>query len=226
MMTTSTNTSTKPARALAFAAATGAVVAALLIAAAWLSPLALHDRRVLALLAVTVALPLGAGFARPVAGLPHAGLAAAGALVANLVMATVLTAVQPELWLHAAVWCTGAGLLGAGAGMALGRVGVLAGSVGWLVLSGLPFFYDRVPLPVLERWALEGAPWLGFSMAAFGGDPLRLPVIYMGKLSELTAHPAANLLSAGTIWLAATIALATAATKATALKAPTTKPLP
>jgi hypothetical protein len=198
------------ARTLLAGVAVGALAAVLIALLAWLSPLSAGDRRGLALLAVTASLPVGCIAARLARGWRDALAVSASGLVAGAVLATGLTVFGPSLWWTTLVWCAGAGWLGASVtGLATRGAGVAVSGL-WLFLGGLPFFYDKSPWfeQSLEGWALQGAPWLGFSMDAFGGDPLRMPIIYMGKMSELTSVPAAGVLSAGTLWLAAAFACA------------------
>ena len=69
------------------------------------------------------------------------------------------------------------------------------------------FFYERLGLPGLENWALQGSPWLGFASDAFGGDPLRRPVLYMGQWSGLGSLAAEGLLESWLLWLLGALAL-------------------
>jgi hypothetical protein len=207
--------------ALAYGAAVGGPLALVIALLAWLSPLAAADRPVLALLALTISLPLGAAVmslsrlrqaGRPPHGQarrpPHASDSGLRALAAAAVLTLVLCGAEPALWARALSWCMAAALIGASA-TALWRPLGFAAALAWLGLNGLPFFYHRLPL-ALEGTALRATPWLGFSQDAFGGDPLRHPVIYMGQWSELTSLPAAGLLSAPALWVGALAALVAA----------------
>jgi hypothetical protein len=182
----------------------GAVAAAAICLAAWLSPLAAADRPTLALLAVTFSLPLGCMIARRPADPRAAGAIGLGAIAAGLGLALV-TLFEPALFVRTGSWCIAAALLGASLGSL--RVAGVVATCFWLFLSGLPFFYERLPLD-LEGWALQGCPWLGFSSDAFGGDPLRRPLIYMGHWSELTGASGFGTLRPSTLWLAAVPAFA------------------
>lgn len=187
----------------------GVVAAVIVIAGAWLSPLAAGDRPALALLAVTLSVPLGAVAGRASTGLRDAGGIAAGAIVAALVFASVLTVFQPALWLRTGSWCVAGVLIGACLQSTVRGGGLFASSM-WLFLCGLPFFYDKLPwyTETFRHWALEGSPWIGFSYDAIGGDPLRRSIIYMGHWTELGDAPVAGALTAGTLWLTALFTLA------------------
>ena len=80
----------------------------------------------------------------------------------------------------------------------------------WLLLCALPFTFDKLPLlqETAEIWAMQGCPWLGFSQDAFGGDPLRRPVLYLGHWTELSNLGSLSLLRVSTLWLAAVPAFA------------------
>jgi hypothetical protein len=206
----SLRTTSTTSNAVGTGALCGAAAGAVICVGAWLSPLASIDRSALALIGVCLALPLGAMCGNPAATPRDSTLIALRALAAAVALATVLTIAEPELWFRTMVWCCAASLIGAAAtGMWLGAG--LAASVAWLGLCGLPFYYDALPVfrDTAEGWALGGSPWLGFSQDAFGGDPLRRPVMYLGRMSELTDKPAGGLLSAGTLWIAGVLAQAT-----------------
>jgi hypothetical protein len=202
LTTTSTTSS-----AVATGAVAGAAAGAALCLASWLSPLAAADRPALALLGTLVALPLGAMCSRRADSLAQFRRSAMAALAAAVCAALVLTALEPSLAIRALAWFLPAALLGAAAAATRPAAAVSA-TLAWLALCGLPFCYDAMPNWVsLERWAVSGSPWLGFSHDALGGDPLRRSIIYFGRLSGLTDHPAAGFLSAGTLWIAAALAL-------------------
>lgn len=163
------------------------------------------------MLSVCLSVPLGAaavGRSRTTAGNALAGLCSAFVLV------TVLTVFEPALWFRALVWCGAGTLLGAGIGGQHRALGIVAGFA-WLALCGLPFFAGSVPVfrETAAIWAHGGCPWLGFSQDALGGDPLRRQVLYLGQLSVLTDEPAYGLLNAGTLWVAAALAVATLAAR-------------
>lgn len=214
-MTTATKSSKSPflttsdaaaaLKGLAFGA--GAGVATCL--AAWLSPLAASDRPVLALLAVTLSFPLGCAVGRRPHTMRQAGGVGLGAVVAALTLAAIVSLLEPALFVRTASWCVAAALLGACIASASGTAGVGA-TCFWLFLCGLPFFYWRLPVfaETWELWALQGCPWLGFSGDAFGGDPLRRPVIYLGQWTELSGATSLGTLQAETLWLAAVPAFA------------------
>lgn len=190
-----------------FGAGAGASVALLASAGMWLSPLDAGDRNVLALVAVCLSVPLGV----IAAGETRAPLSAALAgLCAALSMVTLLAIYEPALWFRALVWCAAGALIGASLRAQHRALGAAA-AVFWLALCGLPFYAGSVPLigETAMTWAHGGCPWLGFSQDALGGDPLRRQVIYLGQLSVLTDEPAYGLLSAGTLWVAAALSLAT-----------------
>jgi hypothetical protein len=195
--------------ALGVGAIYGVGAGVVVCAAAWLSPLAAADRSALALIGVSLSLPLGALSATRPSGLSEYAPATIRALTAGAAFAAILTIADPALWARTLLWCCPAALIGAAVSGMYRAAGVVT-SVLWLALGGLPFFYGSAPLPdhTAETWALSGAPWLGFSQDAFGGDPLRRPVLYMGRWSELTDKPAAGLLTAGTLWIAAALSLA------------------
>jgi hypothetical protein len=192
-------------RGLAFGAGAGVLTCV----AGWLSPLAAGDRPVLALFAVTLSLPLGCTLARTPGSMRQAGGIGLGAVVASLALAATVSVLEPALFVRTASWCLAAALLGACVASASRAAGVIA-TCFWLFLCGLPFFYARMPIfpETLELWALQGCPWLGFSADAFGGDPLRRPVIYMGHWTELSGATSLGVLQAQTLWLAAVPALA------------------
>ncbi|MCB9893558.1 MAG: hypothetical protein H6839_03830 [Planctomycetes bacterium] len=177
--------------------------------AARLSPLAASDRPSLALLGVTVSFPLGVFVSRRPNDLRDASGLGITAVVAAVALATMLTIAEPGLWLRTASWTIAAALLGASIGSTSFAAGLLS-TCAWLALNGLPFFYDRLPVftDTAETWALQGCPWLGFSSDAFGGDPLRRPVLYLGQWTELTGANSFSLLRASTLWLAAVPAFA------------------
>jgi hypothetical protein len=226
-MTTTTATTTQKsptplelARTLAFGAGVGVAAGLLLALASGLSPLSADDRRGLVLLGLTVALPLGCVAARKARHWRGALALAGSGVLCGVALATVVAAFEPALWWTCAVWFSGAALLGAAAAGLAGRGGAVVATGAWFALHSLPFCYHRVPwfTGTLEGWALQGAPWLGFSMDAFGGDPLRMPVLYMGKWSELSSGPAAGVLSPGTLWIAALLACATLAASVAPLR--------
>jgi hypothetical protein len=177
--------------------------------AAWLSPLAATDRPTLALFAVALSLPLGCAISREPASARDAGGLGLAAVIAALGLAAVVSLLEPALFIRTASWCVAAGLIGVCLG-AIGRgPGVVATCI-WLFLNGLPFFYERMPIleSTLEAWALQGCPWLGFSADAFGGDPLRRPVLYLGQWTGLSGSTGMGTLQASTLWLAAVPAFA------------------
>lgn len=187
----------------------GAGAGVLTCVAAWLSPLAASDRPVLALFAVTISFPLGCAVARRPHTMRQAGGVGLGAVVAALVLAASVSLLEPALFMRTASWCVAAALLGACLAAASSIAGVGA-TCFWLFLCGLPFFYERPPVfaETWELWALQGCPWLGFSSDAFGGDPLRRPVIYLGQWTELSSSTSLGALQAKTLWLAAVPAFA------------------
>ncbi len=205
----SPKTSLTTSKQLAVGATYGVGAGIVVCAAAWLSPLAAADRSALALIGVTVSLPLGALCAKRPAGLRECAPATLRALAAAGGLATVLTVADPALWARTLLWCFPAAVIGASLAGMHRAAGVVVAMI-WLALGGLPFYYESAPIPnaTAETWALSGAPWLGFSQDAFGGDPLRQPVIYMGRWTELTDKPAIGLLTAGTLWIAAALSLA------------------
>lgn len=186
----------------------GTVAASLLLAfGAGLQPLAAADRPALALMAVTLSLPLGAFVSGRATTLRDAGERAGASLLAGVLLAACFTLFEPALFARTAVWCGAAALLGG----SLGALHTLAGFVaalGWLLLCGLPFFVEKLPGDLWRDYALHGCPWLGFSQDAFGGDPLRRSVLYLGHWSELRDEPAFNLLRAHTLWLTGALTLA------------------
>lgn len=171
---------------------------------AWLNPLAASDRPALALLAVTISLPLGVLLARHTAGVRDAGGVGLAALVAALGLAACVSLFEPALLVRTGSWCIAAGVLGVSVSSTVRGAGV-AVTAAWLVLCGLPFFYWRLPILTssAEAWALQGCPWLGFAQDAVGGDPLRRPVLYLGHWSELSGNTGMGMLEASTLWLAA-----------------------
>lgn len=162
------------------------------------------DRPVLALLAVTMALPLG--IAASARGVTTAEVLLRGTSAA-VVFVTLLVVFSFSLWTTVLLWCLPPALIGAAlAGISRGLA--VATAVVWLALSGLPFYFESVPLfqASVAGWAISGVPWLGFSQDAFGGDPLRRSVIYLGQLSGLTDQPAEGFLTAGPLWMTAALA--------------------
>jgi hypothetical protein len=212
MMTSSKSLSPKTSSmssALLVGAIFGAGAGALICLATWLSPLAALDRPTLALIGVTISLPLGAMSARQSAGTQDSSAVAMRGLIAGLVLSATLSVFEPDLWLRAAVWICAAALIGAAA-TGVHRAAGVAASALWLALGGLPFFCHALPAfaETAQSWALGGCPWLGFSQDAFGGDPLRRPVLYLGQWSELADKPALGLLTAGTLWITGALTLA------------------
>lgn len=176
---------------------------------AWLSPFAAADRPALALAAVILSLPVGCIVARRPRSVRDAGGVGMASVVAALALSMVVSLPDPALWLRTASWCLAAGLLGAAVGSMVRGAAVIA-TCGWLFLNGLPFFFQYLPAfrDTGEAWALNGCPWLGFSADAFGGDPLRRTVIYMGQWTELSGATSLSMLQASTLWLAAVPAFA------------------
>ena len=205
----------------------GAAAAVVVCLASWLSPLSAGDRPTLALLGVTLSLPLGCLLARTPNGLREASAIGISSVVATLVFTGVLVGFEPALWLRTASWCVAGGLIGSSiASMAAGAGVVL--TCFWLALNGLPFFYSRIPVfaDVAELWALQGCPWLGFSSDAFGGDPLRRPVLYLGQWTELTGTTSLGLLRVSTLWVAAVPGFASLLVSAVAFHKPSPEPEP
>lgn len=200
---------TSTSKAAILGAVAGVAAGVVIAAGTWLSPLAAADRPVLALVAVTFALPLGAMLAARPLSLPHAGAIGLSAALAGLMLATTVCVFEPALWLRTASWCVAAALIGASAGT-LVRGGGLAATAFWLLLCGLPFFYPNLPIlsETAGAWAQQGCPWLGFSTDALGGDPLRLSVIYLGKWTDLSAQSVPDVLDVSTLWLVAALLLA------------------
>ena len=205
--TTSTTSSFRleAIRGLAFGAGTGTF----LCLVGWLSPLAAGDRPALALLAATLSLPLGCLVARHPSSVREAGGIGIRAVVAALALSIVVSLPEPQLWVRVASWCLASCLLGAAVGSSIRGAGPVATCV-WLFLCGLPFFFQHLPVfrETAEEWALHACPWLGFSMDAFGGDPLRRPLIYMGHWTELTGATSLRMLQVSTLWFAAVLTLA------------------
>lgn len=181
----------------------------LVMLAAGLNPLAASDRPALALLAVTLSLPLGALLSRRPSSARDAGGLGLAALVAALLLAACVSLFEPALFVRTASWCVAAALLGVSVG-SIGRGAGVAATAFWLLLCGLPFFYWKLPAftATAETWALQGCPWLGFAQDAVGGDPLRRPVLYLGHWSQLSGATGLGMLEASTLWLAAVPAFA------------------
>lgn len=181
----------------------------LLCLAAWLSPLAAADRPALALLAVTISLPLGCAVAcRPIS-MRDAGAVGMRGVVACVALAAFVSLPEPALFIRTASWCLAAGLIGLAFSSVLREVGV-ATTAFWFLLCALPFCYDKLPVhqATAESWAMQGCPWLGFAQDAFGGDPLRRPVLYLGHWTGLSSQTSMSLLHVSTLWLAAVPAFA------------------
>ncbi len=188
----------------------GTAAASLLLAfGAGLQPLAAADRPALALIAVTLSLPLGAFVSGRANSLRDAGERAGASMLAGVLLAACFTLFEPALFLRTAIWCGAGALLGGSLGALHLAAGITA-VIGWLLLCGLPFFVEKLPGHLWRDYALHGCPWLGFSQDAFGGDPLRRSVLYLGHWSELRDEPAFNLLRAHTLWLTGTLTLAAA----------------
>jgi len=205
---TTSTTSSLP-RAALVGAGWGVGAGLLLCLGAWLSPLAASDRPALALLAVTVSLPLGCVVARRPAGIRDAGAVGLSGIVAALALAAVVSLADPALFVRTASWCLAAGLIGVGTASTVRGAGVFATAF-WLLLCALPFMFDKMPVlqQTAESWAMQGCPWLGFAQDALGGDPLRRPVLYLGHWSGLSSHTSMNLLQVSTLWLTAVPAFA------------------
>ena len=200
---TTSTTSSLP-RVAVIGVPSGMSVGVLLCVGAWLSPFAASDRPSLALLAVTVSLPLGCMLGRRPEGTRASGALGLRAIVAGLALAAVVSLTDPELFLRTASWVVASALIGVGLTATARGLGVV-GTTGWLLLCALPFCYDKLPLlqQTAEAWAMQGCPWLGFSQDALGGDPLRHPVIYMGHWSGLSEYTSMSFLQVSTLWLAA-----------------------
>lgn len=191
--------------------AAGMAAALLVCALLGLSPFAAADREALALAGVSIALPLGVIVAWPARAARQASNVALAALSAGGTLALGMAFGDVALLLRLAVWCAAAALLGAAlAALSRNQWPGLAAAGLWLFLCGLPFFCGRMgPLTSrMEDWALQGCPWLGFAQDALDTDPLRRPVLYLGKWSPLSDSPAGEFLTAGTLWVAAALAYA------------------
>lgn len=208
-------------RHLAVGAGVGIIQGVALLAVTSLSPLAALDRRALALIALTLALPLGVMMSLTPTALRQAGLPAFRAIACALTLAMVLGAGDVGMAGALTLWLCPAMVIGASLG-SLDRRGLTgaAAAGGWLVLCAAPFFYQVFEGTMLEGgirlWALQGCPWLGFAQAHLSLDPsrpldpLRQDIIYMGHWSGLTDMPASDLLAPKTLWWLATLALAAA----------------
>jgi hypothetical protein len=192
-----------------FGLAAGLGAGLLMVSAAGLNPLAASDRPALALLAVSISLPLGALLSRRPESVRDAGGLGLAAVVAALLLAASVCLFEPALFVRTASWCVAAALLGVSVG-SIGRGAGVAATAFWLLLCGLPFFYWKLPVlgATAETWALQGCPWLGFAQDAIGGDPLRRPVLYLGHWSKLSDATGLGMLEASTLWLAAAPAFA------------------
>lgn len=200
--------------AIKVASGPGAGIALCLLAG--LSPLAAADRPALSLLAVCISLPLGAVLAGPAArDTRQAGTDALCALAAGVLLGMVPAVGDPSLAMRCASWCSAGALTGFALG-SVSRIAGLAATLGWLLLCGLPFLCGSLGawVDIAEDWALQGCPWLGFAKDALEPDPLRLPVLYLGRWSSLTDQPALGLLSAAELWFAGLLALAAALLRA------------
>ena len=212
-------------------AGAGLLVGGVIALATSLSPLAALDRRALALIALSISLPLGAALAFAPKTLKQAGLPAFRAIAAAASLSLAMAAADPTLALALLLWVCPAAIVGASLA-SLDRRGVtgLIASVLWLALNASPFFFQVFDGTAYgagaRRWALEGCPWLGFAQANLAMDagqaldPLRQEVLYMGHFSALTDMPAMGLLSSGTLWWLAVLAVAAALVR----RAPTAKP--
>lgn len=215
---TKSTTNNREWKLLLFPAALAAAAAAALIFGAGLSPLAAADRPALALFAVCLCVPLGAAMAQvPQEGMRRAGTRAMGALLAGTLLALLTTGPDPSLLVRTASWSAAGCLLGAMLAGMMPGAGVLL-TLAWLAFCGLPFFCDKLGSfsDAAAMYALQGCPWLGFSQDAFGGDPLRKPVFYLGQWSPLADEPSMGLLTAGQVWVASALALAAALLRAVA----------
>lgn len=203
-MTTSTTSNEALGRSALLGGVWGAGAGVFLCVAAWLSPLAASDRPALALLAVTVSLPLGCLIARRAVGPREASAVGLRGIVAALSLAGVVSLADPVLFLRTASWCLAAVLIGLAFTSVSRGFGVLT-VAGWLLLCALPFVYDRLPLmeETAEAWAMQACPWLGFAQDAIGGDPLRRPVLYLGHWTELSNQTSISLMNAAALWLTA-----------------------
>jgi len=162
------------------------------------------QQQALGLIALTLALPLGAacgGVGR--AGLLR-GLCAGAALALCCVPGGGFLA-------QALSWFGAAALLGAAlAGMT--RKAALPASLGWMLLFALPFFYERLGALGVGEGARETAsiesPWLGFAQHAYAADPLHKTFLYFNQLSALSSAASIDPIDASRFWLAALAASA------------------
>lgn len=192
-----------------------------LLGAMRLSPLAALDRRALGLIALSLALPVGAMLAFAPANLRQAGLPAFRALACALTLSLSCAIADPRMAAALVLWLAPAMLIGACLGSldSRGATGLIAAAL-WLALCALPFFFHifegTACGPGARQWALQGCPWLGFAQANLSMDPsrpldpLRQDILYMGHWSALSDEPAGGLLSTATLWWMAVLALAAA----------------
>lgn len=164
------------------------------------------QQQALGLIALTVALPLGAACG----GNSRAALARGLFAGTGLALGACITGG----FLPAAIsWCAAASLLGAALVGVSSRAAVPA-SLAWWVLCALPFFFERLGAFGIGDAAREAAsiesPWLGFAQHALKADPLHKTFIYFNQLSALSSAAAIEPIDASRLWAWAALAMAAA----------------
>jgi hypothetical protein len=162
------------------------------------------QQQALGLIALTLALPLGAACG----GAGRAELLRG--LAAGIGLAFGCVALGGFL-LQACSWFGAAALLGA-ALSGISRKAALPASLGWAALCALPFFFERLeafPLGGHAReWSAQESPWLGFAQNVYSADPLHKTFLYFNQLSALSSATSIDPIDASRLWLLALIAMA------------------
>ncbi len=162
------------------------------------------QQQALGLIALTLALPLGAACG----GIGRAALLRGLCAGAGLALGCAATG---GFLVQAISWFGAAALLGA-ALTGISRRAALPVSLGWMVLCALPFFFERLeafPLGGHTReWSAQESPWLGFAQHVFEADPLHKTFLYFNQLSALSSATSIDPIDASRLWLLALLAMA------------------
>jgi hypothetical protein len=162
------------------------------------------QQQALGLIALTLALPLGAACG----GVGRAALLRGLCAGAGLALGC---AASGGFLFQACSWFGAAALLGA-ALAGISRKTALPASLVWMILFALPFFYERLdafPLGSNAReWSAQESPWLGFAQHVFLTDPLHKTFLYFNQLSALSSFTAIDPIDASRLWLLALVAMA------------------
>jgi hypothetical protein len=165
-----------------------------------------EQTQALGLIALTLALPLGAACGGSNRHTLARGLGAG----LGLALGVALTS---GFLTHAMSWYGAAALLGA-AYCGISRKLALPVSLFWMTLCALPFFFEKLATTPVGRaaqdWGATGSPWLGFAQNVFITDPLHKTFLYFNQLSGLSNLTQNQPLDASSLWLLALLGMAAA----------------